>query len=322
MLVTVLIPTYNYGHYILDAIKSIEQQIYPLHLIEVVIIDDGSTDNTQSVLAAYDCNLTIRYYYQENKGKAIATQLGIIKSNGEIIFNLDADDYFLPNKINEIISIYSLYPDVVSVGHPAIIVYEKSSTNEVEKIPNEITNKLINGLNQLEFFLEKRMLFGGGSTFSARALNLKTILMSPSVDMYIDEYLIFATYAQGTTYLLNSHLSVWRVHGNNYSVNKSADVSFLKINRMIMSSVGMLDFIKESNNLSNRIKKLYFLKHLDRYYTSLEVYNNKSIIDIIKLAQLLITGKYRFKDLNNYRLFNRLIPTFIIKKLKLITKAH
>src|ERR1700754_4647904 len=99
-LVTVIIPTYNYAVYIGDAVQSILQQNYPTELIEIIVVDDGSTDDTQQVLRPFIEGTNISYYYQQNKGKANATYNGIQKSKGKYIFNLDADDYFLSNKIS------------------------------------------------------------------------------------------------------------------------------------------------------------------------------------------------------------------------------
>jgi glycosyltransferase involved in cell wall biosynthesis len=71
--VTVLIPTYNYAHYIQNAIDSILDSNFPQEEIEIITIDDGSTDNTRDVIGKYTDR--VRYIYQENKGKASATQV-------------------------------------------------------------------------------------------------------------------------------------------------------------------------------------------------------------------------------------------------------
>jgi glycosyltransferase involved in cell wall biosynthesis len=322
MKVTVLIPTYNYAHYIIEAIKSIENQTYPLELIEIIIIDDGSTDETKEALKKHNSVLDIKYIFQKNMGKALATKLGIEKSNGEIIFNLDADDFFLEDKISTVVEIYKANPKIISVGHPAEIKYENLLNVEKEIIPIAIRNKELNGQTALEYYLENRILYGGGSTFSARAFVLKQSEISKEVDMYIDEYLIFSTYEKGNIYIINSYLSVWRVHGGNYSVEKNNTISKNKLNSLLNSSEFILRYVEKSSNLSKRIKELYKLKHLDRFYTSLEISNQKGIKEILNLFTLIISRKYNFNDLKNYRIFNRLLPTFIISNLKFILKKN
>src|SRR5437764_1056295 len=98
-LISVIIPTYNYARYIGEAIYSVLQQDYPKDKKEIIVFDDGSTDNTKDILNEFIENKTIRYFYQDNNGKASATYKAIQKASGKYIFNLDADDYFLPGKI-------------------------------------------------------------------------------------------------------------------------------------------------------------------------------------------------------------------------------
>ncbi|KHJ36978.1 putative glycosyltransferase EpsH [Pedobacter glucosidilyticus] len=314
--VTVLIPTYNYAKYILQAIKSVESQSYPSSLIDILIIDDGSTDNTTDIVTSYKSSLPITYFYQQNLGKAAATKKGIELSKGDIIFNLDADDYFLPNKIETIIKIYNSNSSITFVGHPAIIEDEALNAKSEEIIPKNIIDKIIQGPELINFFLENRILFGGGSTFSAKTSSLKKNNISPDVDMYIDEYLIFTACLHGTAYISSGFLSTWRIHGKNYSVEKDKTILKIKGNRLLNSSFAMLEFINEEKDFNTRIKKLYYLKHLDRLYNTLEFNNEKDFKQIFRLLRIILSLKYSVKDIHAYNLFNRLLPTTIIKNLK------
>lgn len=314
--VSVIIPTYNYSKYILEAIKSIEAQNYPTNLIEIIIIDDGSTDDTANVINGYKSAIPIHYLYQENKGKAAATQKGIDLCNGDIIFNLDADDYFYPEKIKSVINIYQQFPEIVFVGHPADILNTEDKSKRVENIPLYLMNKTINGLKLINFFLTNKILFGGGSTFSAKATVLKKEDIPSGIDMYIDEYLIYATAKYGKCYLLSESHSIWRIHGNNYSVNRDSSIITQKRNRLLNSSFMMLNYINNSSLFTSRIKKLYYLKHLDRLYGHLEIYNEKTFKQIINLIFIIFTFKYSITDLHKYRIFYRLVPTGILKVFK------
>jgi len=98
-LVTVIIPTHNYGHLISEAVESVLEQTYTN--IELAVVDDGSTDNTAEVVKQYP---TARYVYQARLGKktpARARNTGINLSHGEYIIFLDADDKLLPTYIEE-----------------------------------------------------------------------------------------------------------------------------------------------------------------------------------------------------------------------------
>lgn len=93
--VSVIIPTYNRSRYVTQAIDSILTQTYKDY--EIVVVDDGSTDNTREVLEPYMDK--IRYIYQENTGVSAARNLGIREAKGEWIAFLDSDDRWMPRKL-------------------------------------------------------------------------------------------------------------------------------------------------------------------------------------------------------------------------------
>ena len=94
-LVSVVIPTYNYGHFVLSAIESIRKQDYT-H-IEIIVIDDGSTDNTPQIVSSLP---DITYIRQENQGLSAARNHGIRLATGKYLQFLDADDLLGPNSIH------------------------------------------------------------------------------------------------------------------------------------------------------------------------------------------------------------------------------
>jgi glycosyltransferase involved in cell wall biosynthesis len=93
--VSVIIPTYNYGRYLGEAIESALKQTYPP--LEVIIVDDGSTDETPQVLAAFGTR--IRSVRQVNAGVGAARNNGIGMARGEYIALLDSDDIWMPTKL-------------------------------------------------------------------------------------------------------------------------------------------------------------------------------------------------------------------------------
>jgi glycosyltransferase involved in cell wall biosynthesis len=92
-LVTAIIPSYNYGQFVTEAVDSALAQTTP---VEVIVVDDGSTDDTQERLAPYGDR--IRVIRQPNAGLSAARNTGIREARGEWIALLDADDYWHPNK--------------------------------------------------------------------------------------------------------------------------------------------------------------------------------------------------------------------------------
>jgi glycosyltransferase involved in cell wall biosynthesis len=93
-LVSVIIPCYNHGRYLTDALKSIWSQDY--EAIEIIVVDDGSTDNTQEVTKDIE---GVKYIYQKNQGLSAARNTGIKNSRGDFLIFLDADDWLLPGSI-------------------------------------------------------------------------------------------------------------------------------------------------------------------------------------------------------------------------------
>jgi glycosyltransferase involved in cell wall biosynthesis len=93
--ISVVIPAYNYAHHLRDAIDSALAQD---HLrFEVIVVDDGSTDNTREVAAAYGDR--VRYVHQDNAGLSAARNTGMAVAQHEWIALLDADDEFLPGML-------------------------------------------------------------------------------------------------------------------------------------------------------------------------------------------------------------------------------
>lgn len=100
-LISVIIPTYNRANFLPEAIESVNNQNY--QNLEIIIVDDGSTDNTKDVISTLN-EPRIKYIYQENKGPAAARNTGIKKAKGEIIGFLDSDDLWPENKLNSQLS--------------------------------------------------------------------------------------------------------------------------------------------------------------------------------------------------------------------------
>lgn len=96
-LVSVIIPTWNRVEYLFEALNSVFQQSYP-H-IEIIVVDDGSTDDTKARLEPLINKGKIRYFYQENQGQSAARNLAISKMKGAYACFLDSDDHWFPHKV-------------------------------------------------------------------------------------------------------------------------------------------------------------------------------------------------------------------------------
>ncbi len=316
-LVSVIIPTYNYNNYITEAIDSILSQTYPKEKIEIIVVDDGSTDDTFLVLKEFIDNNIIQYYFQENKGKANATFNAIQKCNGKYIFNLDADDYFLQDKITEYVKVFEENDAIVHVAAPAKILFEETKFIKNEVLPEDILNKVMDGNWLLQRFYNDNILFGGGTTYAARSSVLKKINIPDEVDMYIDEFLILAVLSKGKSFFVEHPLSVWRIHKFNFSISTATKVYQIKNKaRLLKSSTAVLNYM-ENNKFDKKLIKIYRIQDISRQMLYKELLNNKKVSDIFNYAsEIFFKVRPSWSLIKKYNLLNRLIPLSLIRLIK------
>jgi glycosyltransferase involved in cell wall biosynthesis len=108
-LVSVIIPTYNRGWILRDAIESVLSQDFKN--FELIVVDDGSTDDTPSILSDYEDRLVS--VFQKNSGVSAARNKGIIKASGRYIAFLDSDDEWLPEKLSKQMDFFLKNPDAL-----------------------------------------------------------------------------------------------------------------------------------------------------------------------------------------------------------------
>jgi glycosyltransferase involved in cell wall biosynthesis len=106
-LVSVIVPSYNHGIYLPDAVDSVLNQTHSS--VEVIVVDDGSTDKTRDAIGRYGAQ--VRYEYQRNQGLAAARNTGLRLASGDFVVFLDADDLLLPTMIEESLKRFEAQPD-------------------------------------------------------------------------------------------------------------------------------------------------------------------------------------------------------------------
>jgi glycosyltransferase involved in cell wall biosynthesis len=136
-LVSAVITTYNYGSFVAGAIEGVLAQTY--QRVETIVIDDGSTDSTKEVVARYaDCG--VRYIHQRNAGAASARNHGLAASSGPLVAFCDADDVWLPDKLDVQYEHLRCHPAVALVSghayacdvalHPLSVVHAARGVDE------------------------------------------------------------------------------------------------------------------------------------------------------------------------------------------------
>src|SRR5262249_23271294 len=129
-LVTIVIPCYKQAHFLPEAIESARNQTYSN--LEIIVVDDGSPDNTSEVAARYPGVQCIR---QKNGGLSDARNRGIRESRGEFFVLLDADDKLLPNCLEAGIACFAERPEAAIVfGRYQVIQEDGAPTDQLSKL--------------------------------------------------------------------------------------------------------------------------------------------------------------------------------------------
>jgi len=134
--ISAIIPTYNRESFIVSALESVLQQTRQVD--EIIVVDDGSTDNTEVLLRKYQDR--IKYIKQNNAGPAAARNTGLLSSSGEYIAFLDSDDTWVSDKIELQLDLFRHHPDVdIVFGCMANVPINKHS--EVPKIEKKYAHR-------------------------------------------------------------------------------------------------------------------------------------------------------------------------------------
>lgn len=121
MLVSIIINNYNYGCFLREAIDSALGQTYSC--TEVIVVDDGSIDNSPAITAAYGSQVIP--VFKENGGQASALNAGYAASHGEVICFLDADDVWFPDKLAQVVDALQRHPNAAWLRHKLEMADEK-----------------------------------------------------------------------------------------------------------------------------------------------------------------------------------------------------
>src|SRR5262245_40589184 len=115
---SVLVDTYNHQAFIENALVSVLEQDIGRENFEIVVIDDGSTDETPQIVRKFAPR--VRYVHKTNGGQGSAFNSGIAEVGGDVVAFLDGDDWWAPNKLRTVLEALEREPDAGSVGHGII----------------------------------------------------------------------------------------------------------------------------------------------------------------------------------------------------------
>ncbi len=216
-LVSVIIGNYNYGCFLADAIDSVLQQTY--RHFELIVVDDGSTDNSRKVIESYQGQLIA--IFQPNGGQGEAFNVGIAKAQGDIICFLDADDYYHPDKLSKIVNGFRTHPGWVQISHGRISVDQNGNSIG-------LGSKTHNQGDVSQLLLRwGRYSMGITSALAYRRQVLEQVLPIPTMrNEAADTYLTAAVPFYGEVGCIDEPLMFYRMHGNNLQA-RTDNIQFL-----------------------------------------------------------------------------------------------
>lgn len=232
-LISVIIPCYNQGRYLATAINSVRSQTYRHY--EIIVIDDGSDDNTKDIAEAFS---EVIYVFQQNQGLAAARNTGIDHSRGEFLVFLDSDDWLLNTALETNLSYLLKKPEIAFVSGAHKIYYEQDRSwhDIIKDVENNHYCKLLesNYIAMIASVMFQRWIFD--------VFRFDTKLK------LCEDYDLYLKIAR--KYSIYHHLemmAVYYIHHNNSSNNSSM---------MLKSALFVLD--RQKSTLTNDQEKYWF----------------------------------------------------------------
>lgn len=272
-LVSIIIPCFNSERYLANAIDSVLNQSY--HNIELIIVDDCSTDNTLEIIRQYQAvDGRIRLFCREQRGgrPAITKNTGIDHIRGEFVCFLDHDDYYLPGKIEALLLPLLKNQDCVAAFHDIDLV--DSDGNFINQYLDNFTTDAVDYIEQLNGneFVTHENFFAFQSVHYAA---IHTISVMIAVERFGKTNLHFDTGynvcddtdlwirlgISGKLIFINSRLAHYRQHTNNITKNR------LKVQRDVISLLEN-NYPRVVDKLS-KTEKLNLKKRISNHYSDL-----------------------------------------------------
>lgn len=274
-LISVIIPVYNVEEYLEECIDSVLKQTYKE--IEIIAINDGSTDNSLKILENYASKIDrLKIITQENLGQSVARNVGINKANGTYIYFLDSDDYIMPETFEQLIN---------AMEEHNLDLIRFSAEAFVDNMDKTINNK----------HYDYKEVFDSNKVYSKRdflKVNIKTYWPSPVLyivrkDTLINNNILFKSGIIHEDVLftlevfLNSNLGMYNpnyYYKRRYRPNSTMTSQSMEKRKQSFDSRCII-----LNELSNMLKsyrnrlEVKFIKKRIRSVTTMLIYNYKDI---------------------------------------------
>jgi glycosyltransferase involved in cell wall biosynthesis len=313
MTVSIIMPVYNLGQYISEAIESVLHQTYSD--FELIVVDDGSTDNTSKVLRGFtDPRINVKHI--ANSGVSIARNRGLDMASGEYIAFLDADDRWLPDKLEKQISLIEadsslglvfsdfvrfegdrIYPDTLFTFVPELKVLRKKSGSIVNSyVITEGTFSALASTWEMATWLQ---------TVLIKTCLVGDIRFPPGVRLCEDYYYMLKVYERVNAAYINEPLVEVRRHECN---------SYTQAKQMLQPKVDVITMFME--NMDSEIHRKVLQKRLGKAWMALG-YSNFWSGDVFGSA-----NAYRMAILNKGNVWNAIRHLAALPLVPLLARIY
>jgi len=210
--ISVLIDTYNHEQFIEQAIRSVLEQDMSMADVEIIVVDDGSTDRTPEIIRGFEPR--VRLLRKPNGGQASAFNAGIPECRGEIIAFLDGDDWWEKDRLRTVLREFETNPEIGAVGN-GLFEVDTQGKKLFVNAPDRVYQCFLHNVAEAMCFWEL-MSFLGTSRLAIRKIVLENILPIPE-DLVIeaDEYLATLAVAISGAIVIPRALTDYRYHPGN-----------------------------------------------------------------------------------------------------------
>ena len=127
--ISIITPTFNRADFIEQAVSSVLSQTYAN--LELLLVDDGSTDDTRNLLEPALADSRVRYFYQENQGQSVARNLALSEATGDFVCFLDSDNYWPAQKLKQQVELFNRHPEYDVIYGDVIVIDDNG--NEISR---------------------------------------------------------------------------------------------------------------------------------------------------------------------------------------------
>jgi glycosyltransferase involved in cell wall biosynthesis len=288
--VDIIVNNHNYGRYVAAAVDSALAQSHPQ--VHVIVVDDGSTDDSHKILRSY--GKRIELVLKDNEGQASALNAGFARSQGQIVIFLDADDVLRSDAATRVAAAFAAAPQVVKIQYRMQVIDERGEPTDAVKPPPHLP--LPQGdVRRAEMVSPFDLVWlpTSGNAFRARALRRIMPIPESEFGACPDWYLVHLMPLLGHVVSLEDVCAAYRVHGHNSYELMNSQLDLQHVRQAILYSDvtrRTLDRLIDDLHLQRPYSRILSVSELSNRLVSIRLEPELHPFPDDKTSRLLIDG--------------------------------